>query len=166
MNQIKFVSMYGSNEFHTPLDYSDPYQDVFEEIPPFALDEKGNILNKSSFPIFKKTGKINVDEKIQQFKDEVNIYKILEKVALTGDDSYLNQRLASFSDIIDLPDNINDMNEYIKKVTNTEGVDKRILQAAVADSLSSEELQKLIDAKVQEALASQSKTEIKEEAAK
>lgn len=154
----KFNSMYGPGVKKTGQDLSRETEKVFIEVPPFAVNEKGEFLNKTDSPILKENGVVNVQEKIQSFKDDVDIYKILEKVALTGDTSILNQKIGSFADLVNLPDNVNDMNEYIKKATDVEGVSKDILEAAVNEKLSSEDMEKLIAKKVSEAIAAQQKT--------
>lgn len=153
--KCRFNSMYGAGVPKTAQDLSNELEEVFIELPPFAIDEEGNFLNKTASPILKSNGFVNVQEKIQSFKDDVDIYKILEKVALTGDSSFLNKKIGTFADICDLPDNVNDMNDYIKKTTNTEGISEDILKAAVADSISTEQMQALIAAEVEKAMAAQ-----------
>ena len=70
-------------------------EDVWEMI----VDEKG----RETFAI---TGKVNIYEKTQAFKDSVDLGKIIEKVTLTGDYNILNQRKAEYLDITEMPDNI------------------------------------------------------------
>lgn len=106
--QVKSFNGFFSAKKVEPLDYSDSKQEQFEEIPPFTKDSNGKWLNDTSQPILISKGFIDVDEYINQFKDDVDIYKLLEKVALTGDMSLLNQREGWFGDSTIFPDNIHE----------------------------------------------------------
>ena len=57
-------------------DLSNEFEETFEEIPPYAKDEKGNWLNDTSVPKLVPTGKINIQDRIQSYYDDVDIYKI------------------------------------------------------------------------------------------
>lgn len=99
----------------TGLDYSRKLEKRFVEVPPYSCDvQTGKILNKTSEPILVEDDPFDVDEYIQSFKDECDIYTILEKFALTGctDSTLINRKVMSFGDISDLPDNFNDLNKY------------------------------------------------------
>ena len=50
MAQVRFNFMYGPGVQKTGQDLSRTKEDVFEELPPFAMDSEGNFLNKSSQP--------------------------------------------------------------------------------------------------------------------
>lgn len=95
-------------------DLSNEYEETFEEIPPYTKDEKGNWLNDTSVPKLVPAGKINIQERIQSFYDDVDIYKILERFAYTGDMALFNQREAYDTDIdiSSIPTNFNDFNDY------------------------------------------------------
>lgn len=95
-------------------DLSNELEDTFEEIPPFTKDEKGNWLNDTSVAKLVPAGKINIQERIQSFFDDVDIYKILERFAYTGDMALFNQRQAYDNDIdiSSIPTNFNDFNDY------------------------------------------------------
>ena len=133
-------------------DCSDPMQPRFKELPPYAVDiTTGKILNKSSKPVIVEDEPFNVDEYIQSFKDECDIYTILEKFALTGctDTSLINKSVMSFGDISELPDNFNDMNEYFENANEfvkafNEDTAKQILD----DSVSIESIQKDLSDKI------------------
>lgn len=89
----------------TGLDYSRNLEPQFKEIPPYAKDEKGKFLNESSQPILVEGEPFDVDEYIQSFKDECDIYKILEKAYLSSNPSLLIQNHnAVYDDISELPD--------------------------------------------------------------
>ena len=81
------------NRIYTPSGTKE--EDVWEMI----VDEKG----RETFAI---TGKVNVYEKTQAFKDSVDLGKIIEKVTLTGDYNILNQRKTEYLDITEMPNNI------------------------------------------------------------
>lgn len=94
-------------------DYSYQFQDLIQEIPPFTKDENGKWLNDTSVPKFEKIGKINVQENIQSFADDVDIYKILERFAATGDESIINRNAGFYADVSNVPTNFNDFQDYL-----------------------------------------------------
>lgn len=98
-------------------DLSNEFEETYEEIPPYTKDEEGNWLNDTSVPKLVSAGKINIQERIQSFLDDVDIYKILERFAYTGDLALFNQTPSYDNDIdiSSIPDNINDFNEYYNK---------------------------------------------------
>lgn len=88
----------------------------FIEIPPLAIDEKtGEVLNKTLIPILKEVEPFNFYEKIQSYKDDCDIYSILAKFQKTGDISLLNQGHKTFADYYNIPDNINDFENLMRK---------------------------------------------------
>ena len=142
---MKFRQPYSKIE-KPGFDYSNPMQDIYIEIPPYAVDtETGDLLNKTALPIRKKIGQRNVDEIIQSYAFDCDIYKILEKVAISGDSSLLNRKIGSFADYLNLPDNLNDLNEFCDSiVSQNSNVDRSILQAAINEALNGDELKKVI----------------------
>ena len=76
-----FRTMYSGIK-KTAEDCSDPYQKTYKELPPYAVDpETKKILNKKSVPVLVEDEPFNIDEYIQSFKDDCDIYTILEKFA-------------------------------------------------------------------------------------
>lgn len=150
----RFNYMYGKGVERVGQDLSRELEDVFEEIPPYAVDvETGEFLNKTSQPVIKKTGQVNVKERIQSYADSVDIYKILEKFALSGDSSLINQRVGSFGDICDIPDNVNDFSKYVDgNIKELKKLDPSIASAIINDNISDSDLDKLVQEKVQAAL--------------
>lgn len=115
VQKSKFKTMW-ENPFEViTQDLSNPYQDLIEEIPSFTKDENGKWLNDSSLPKFVVKGKINVQEGIQSFADDVDIYKILEKFAATGDESIINRNVGFYYDISNIPTNFNDFQAALEK---------------------------------------------------
>ncbi|AXH73166.1 MAG: hypothetical protein [Microviridae sp.] len=106
----KFHSYFENPPKKLLQDCSDPYVDQYIEIAPFSFDEKtGQILNKSCRPILQKSNeRFNIDAYIQSFKDECDIKAILVKFSETGDYSLINKRVGSFTDIVNIPNNIHD----------------------------------------------------------
>lgn len=117
--QVSFRSMWSNPLGVKKEDYSDPFQDLIEEIPPFTKNEKGEWLNDSSVPKFVKRGKINVQESIQSYADDVDIYKILERFAATGDESIINRNVGFYADISQVPTNFNDFQDYLLSNSKT-----------------------------------------------
>ena len=113
MQQVKFNSMYGPGVEKTGLDYSNRLEPIFTEIAPFAMDNDGNFLNKSSFPLIKETGKVDVFEKIQSYKDDVDIYKILERMAFAGEEPQGMPHTGEIYDYSNIPNNIHDFENYV-----------------------------------------------------
>lgn len=116
VSKVIFKGMWSQTK-KTGLDYSRKLEKRFVEVPPYACDvETGKIINKTSEPILIEDEPFDVDEYIQSFKDECDIYTILEKFALTGctDSSLINKKVMSFGDISELPDNFNDLNKYFE----------------------------------------------------
>lgn len=99
-------------------DYSDPYIKQYIEIKPYQKDENGNFLNTEDYPILKELEPINIQDYIDSFKDECDIYNILERVA-KGETNLLNQKTPIFkcdADISNIPNNTNEQNEYFKNI--------------------------------------------------
>ena len=106
---MKFQGMFQINNSKTKQDISNNLVPVYQLLKPYAIDTKtGEFLNKSSEPILKKVCDKDIDEEIQSYKDSVDIYKLIERAVLSGDQNMLNQRVGTFADIFGIPDNIND----------------------------------------------------------
>ena len=60
---------------------------------------------------------VDVQERIDSFKKDVDVYTILEKVLITGDESLLKRKQAVFTDVYDLPDNIHELTELYQKIS-------------------------------------------------
>lgn len=151
IQQIPFRTSYGG-VVKSKMDYSNPLQDRWKEIPPYAVDlETGKIINKLSVPVLVPDEPFNIDEYIQSFKDDCDIYTILEKFALTGctDTSLINKGVMSFGDISDLPDNFNDLNEYFeaanKKIAK---YSKDVAQQILDENVPVDKIQKDLSDKI------------------
>lgn len=118
INKPKFRSMWFNPYEPIKQDLSNEFEDTFIEIAPFTRDEKGNWLNDTSVPKLVPNGKINVQERIQSFADDVDIYKILERFAYSGDMNLINQRqpMPNDIDVSRLPDNLNDFNDLYESM--------------------------------------------------
>lgn len=135
-------------------DLSDPIVKIYQEVPPYAVDpETGEFINKSSRPKIVEVGQKNIDEEIQSYKDSVDTYKILEKFALTGDNSIINRRVGEFGDIVDIPDNINDFGQYVdSKIKELKQTNPELAKQIINDNVSAEDIQKMVQEQVQAAL--------------
>lgn len=146
-----FRTMYSGIK-KTAEDCSDPYQKTYKELPPYAVDpETKKILNKKSVPVLVEDEPFNIDEYIQSFKDDCDIYTILEKFALTGctDQSLINKGVMSFGDISELPDNFNDLNEYFTEANKKlSSYSKDVVTQILDDSVSVEDIQKDLSDKI------------------
>lgn len=142
------------------LDCSNEYVDTYLEIPPFTKNEKGEILNDTDLPKFVKNGKINIQERIQSYAQDCDIYTILERFANSGDTSLINARNAQYGDITNLPDNLNDMDNYIsnqfEQFSDLDSTLKdAILSEASTDSVAKDYVEK-VKADNEKAVASSS----------
>ena len=123
LNKPMFRSMWCNPYEPVKQDLSNEYEDTFIEIAPFTRDEKGNWLNDTSVPKLVSNGKVNVQERIQSFADDVDIYKILERFAYSGDMALINQRPAMSNDVdvSNLPNNLNDFNDVFNEMKDNLG---------------------------------------------
>lgn len=135
---------------------SNPYVTIYKEVPPYAVDEQtGEFINKSSRPKIVEVGKKNIDEEIQSYADSVDIYKILEKFALSGctDNSLITRRVGEFADIVDIPDNINDFGQYVdKKIKDLKEMSPDIAKKVLNENISASDIEKMVQEQVQSAL--------------
>lgn len=114
--KVEFKGQWTKTE-KTGLDYSRNLEKQYKEVPPYAKDEKGKFINNSSKPILVESEPFNVDEYIQSFKDDCDIYKILEKAYLSNNIGLLNVNTGGqYVDISDLPDNPYEMENISKDV--------------------------------------------------
>lgn len=152
MTQCRFNSMYGPGVVKTGQDLSNTKEAVYTEVAPFAYDnETGEFLNKSSFPKLVKTGEVDVQEQIQSFKDDVDIYKILERVAMSGDtietSSLVNVRKGlSDIDITNIPNNIHDFENFVgSSIANLKKVSPELAAAVLNEGSSEADIKTAID---------------------
>ena len=96
------------------LDLSNRKVKKFIEIPPYAKDDKGKIINMTSEPVLKENGEFDIQDYIQSFYEDCDLYHLLAKVARTGDRSLLNQKQGVYADISNMPDNIHDAQAAVK----------------------------------------------------
>ena len=160
----KFPTMFHSEHLRIAQDLSDPYEDIFTEYPPYAKDDKGNFINPTSEPKLVKTGRINVQEKIQSYKDDVDIYKILQKMAMQGqllDSVVLTDEIGV--DISNIPDNINDFNAYVgKQYDDLSKLPKELSSLILKDDFNQNEFNEVSKA-YYEKISHEQKKDVKEE---
>lgn len=93
-----------------------------EELPQYVED-----YDKEGKRYLKKNKPINIYEKIQAHAGETDIYNIIERYEMTGDESLLNRRKQMFGDFTGLPKSeIEAHNRIIKAEKAFEGLDKEI----------------------------------------
>jgi len=111
-----FNSMwYNFNGVEPGDDLSNEIEDIYEEVPPYAIDTKtGKFLNETSVPKIVKIGSVNVQDRIQSFAKEVDLYSILEKFAYSDDPALINARPCAYGDISELPNDLNGFAQYCK----------------------------------------------------
>lgn len=131
---MKFKSQFNNFTEKTSLDYSNQYEQTYVELEPYARNDKGEFLNDSPFPKLVPGDKINVQERIDSYFEEVDLYHILAKVASTGDLSYLDKKAGFYGDISNIPNNYNDINSYFKNI----GDEFKKLPSEIKDLINSE----------------------------
>jgi len=95
-------------------------QEQFIEIPPYTKDpdNEDKWLNNTNEYILVKKDPINIQEYINSFKEETDLYSILERVA-KGETGLLNKKQSlNINDISEIPNNINEQKEYLNKLEN------------------------------------------------
>lgn len=130
---------YGIKQF----DLSNKLEEVFEEVEPFAVDpDTGKLLNPSSQPILISKGFIDVQERIQSFAKDTDIYAILERFAVSGDTALINARDAGFGDVSEIPTNLNDIAQFVS--TRFKALDNMHPELArmILENASAEEIEK------------------------
>lgn len=150
-----FNHMYGKGVARTPINATNRIVDIKTLVEPYAVDVKsGKVINKSNKYKLVKTGQFDIYEKIQSYKDDCDIYKILEKFAVANDPSLINQRIGSFGDFTNIPDNVNEFNSYVGKyMQQLKKMDKDVATKIINDNIPVELINQLIDTKVKAALA-------------
>lgn len=99
----------------------------YKLIKPFSVDpDTGEVLNQTSEPKLVLCGYRDLEEEIQSYAD-CSLYKILEKVniyndTITGLEPELNVKTGGYYDLTDVPDNINDVSDYLKNEKNNASV--------------------------------------------
>lgn len=146
---MKFNSMFGPGVEKTGLDYSNTKEPIYTEIPPYTKDENGEWLNDSSFPKIVQTGYIDVQEKIQSYADDVDIYKILERFAYSGDTTLINRSHGIYTDVSDIPDNLHSFNEYVgSNLEALKNIDSDLAKAILSEDSTESDIEAAYNAAV------------------
>lgn len=158
---MKFRGQYCNCTLRSSQDLSRRFEQTYKEIAPFARDEKGNFLNDSPYPILVEGEKVDIQERIDSYRDDVDLYSILKKVSLTGDLSYLDKKAGFYADFSNIPHNYNDINDYYKSLAK----DFRELPKDIRDAiLSGKPLDDIFKDNVQENVQQEIKeSEIKQD---
>ena len=141
--KVVFRSMWFNPYGTEKQDLSNQFEEVFEEVPPYAVDPvTGKFLNDSSVPKIISKGKINVQERIQSFEKEVDLYSILEKFAYSGDTSLLNARQCGYADLSDLPNDLNGFAQFTKlQFDKLRGMNPDLAKMIVDETVSAEDIE-------------------------
>lgn len=111
---------FSNNRAPTYLTCNDSNVKKYKEIPPFTKNnETGEILNDTAMPILVDDGFIDIYKSIQSYADECDLYSILGQVALSGDESLLNQKEGVYTDISNIPTNLNQFNSHINELSQS-----------------------------------------------
>lgn len=113
---MKFRSQYNNTTIRVAQDLSNRYEQTYIEVPPYARNEKGEFINDSPYPALIEGEKVNIQDRIDSFFEDVDLYSILKKVSKTGDLSYLDKKAGFYADLGNMPTNYNDINLYYKNL--------------------------------------------------
>lgn len=143
-NSIKFRSMWSNPHGIVESDCSNEFAEIFEEVPAFTIDpQTGKFLNETSQPKIISKGKVNIQEKIQSFAREVDLYSILEKFAYSDDESLLRARPCDYGDISNFP---NDLNGYAQFVNahfdKLNEINPELAHMIIDDNVKPEDIEK------------------------
>lgn len=164
--QVMFRSMWCNPYGISAQDLSREIEDVYTEITPYAVDpDTGKFLNDSSVPKIIKTGTVNVQERIQSFAKEVDLYSILEKFAYSDDPALVNARPCAYGDLSELPNDLNGFSMFVNAQFNKlNEMNPELAKLVVDENVTSEQIQskakEILDARI---ASMNKKDDIKEE---
>ena len=92
-----------------PIDLSRETEDTYIAIPPLATNKDGEIVNMTTKTKLMKNGKVNIQEKIQSYHDEVDLYHILSRVANVEEAVALHGHSKLYTDLTDMPTDFHSM---------------------------------------------------------
>ena len=149
-SKVRFYSMYANpKKDYKKVDLTRKEEKVYKEIPPFAYNlDSGEVYNKSSQPKIIEVGKVNVWDKIQSYAKDCDIYNILKQFAITNDPTLLNNRVGAFMDLVNMPNNIHDFNNYNKDLADKLAKFSPELRDAVLNGATGDSLTKIIQNEV------------------
>lgn len=142
---FKFKSQYNNCVPIVAQDLSNVYEQTYRELAPYERNEKGEFLNDSPYPKLVPADKVNIQEKIDSFFEDVDLYHILSRVALTGDLSPLDKKSGFYGDISNIPNNYNDINDYYKNLSKEFNSLDDNIKDLVNSGLSGDDLIKAIN---------------------
>lgn len=152
--RVAFRTMWFNPYGITAQDLSREIEDVYTEITPYAVDpETGKFLNDSSVPKILKTGTINVQERIQSFANEVDLYSILEKFAYSDDPALVNARPCAYGDLSELPNDLNGFSMFVNAQFNKlNDMNPELAKMVVDENVSADQIQakakEILDARI------------------
>lgn len=121
----KSVSYISNLKVRLSQDLSNEVEPIYQEVDPWTKDEKGNFITEDEVKLV-KIGECNLQDKINSYREETNLYSILKNIASgNADMSALNKRAGVYADISNLPDNyqaLAKMSTNVDSVANKNGL--------------------------------------------
>lgn len=141
---MKFNSMWECTP-NKPLDTPVISAYIYDHVTlrPLAKDEKGNILNYTRFDIEKVESKTKLTDYIESFRDECDVYKILERCARCGDYSILMGD-KPYGDTTPFKADRADNDETLKNLQQANSSLNEDVKSALLNGLSDDEILELI----------------------
>lgn len=115
-----------------PVDLSRRKEKTYLALPPLAKNKEGEIINMSTNYKLVENGEVDIQEKIQSYHDEVDLYHILKRVASVDDAIDLYSKNKSYADISGMPSDFHSL------------VNSGSTSSATFDSLSDNEKQAVL----------------------
>lgn len=113
------------------LDLSKRKVKKYIALPPLARNSEGKIINESIYEKIVENGYDDVQEKIQSFHDEVDLYSVLNRCVKTNDFTLLNQREVVYGDYSDIPNDklgaINFREKAVETFNALSDADKKVI---------------------------------------
>ena len=142
---MKFNTMWEVFNINKPLDVPKLPKYLYDNVTyrPGAKDENGKLINDTRFDFVIKGSKTPVQEYIQSFEDDTDVYKILERCARSGDYSILTgERPYGDCSIYSSDRAVND--ELLSKLDNFNSQAPKEVAEALLSNLSNEEILSII----------------------
>lgn len=144
---MTFNTMWEVKNENKPLDVPKLPKYIYDETTyrPGAKDENGKMINDSRFDKVVKGSKTDLQEYIQSFADECDVYKILERCARSGDFSVLVGDDDNYGDTTMFKADRADNDKTLKQLQQANGQAPSELAQALLNGASDEEILSIIE---------------------
>lgn len=144
---MTFNTMWEVKNKNKPLDVPKLPKYIYDETTyrPGAKDENGKMINDTRFDKVVKGSKTDLQEYIQSFADECDIYKILERCARSGDYTALLADNDNYGDTSMFKADRAENDKTLKHLQNVNGQAPSELAQALLSGATDEEILSIIE---------------------